>query len=385
MRVPSGLFRAGVILPACILWAGLTTSAFPQEKEPQPPAQEKDSQPPADDTSVDKPVDKSVEKLDAPEEGAELPDMPAEEAIRPGAARAPGFQPQGGLNYAIGPEDILEIEVFNVPELHKTVRVSNDGLIGVPLLGYVTAAGFTTDQLQKDLEEKYGATLLQDPQVSVYIREYHAQPVSVIGAVERPGLYHLTAPRSLIEVLSMAGGLAKRTSAPAGSSLFVTRKGGFGDLAPVEGMQQLSPEKIEINISRLLYSEAAALNIEIQPRDTISIAKADVVYVVGDVKKPGGFVLEAQENLTVLQALALAEGTLSTAAKSQSRIIRKAADGSQTEVPVDLKKVLAGKSPDVVLAANDILFVPNSAAKSAIKRGAEATIATISGVVMYRR
>ena len=394
VRVPSGLFRAGVILSACILWVGLTTPVLPQEKEPEPPAQEKepqtpaqekDSQPPADDTSVDKPLDKSVEKLDAPEEGAELPDMPAEEAIKPGTARAPGYQPLAGLNYAIGPEDVLEIDVFNVPELHKMVRVSNDGSIGVPLLGYVTAAGFTTDQLQKDLEEKYGATLLQDPQVSVYVREYHAQPVSVIGAVERPGLYHLTAPRSLIEVLSMAGGLAKRTSAPAGSSLFVSRKGGFGDLAPVEGMQQLSPEKIEINISRLLYSEDAALNIEIQPRDTISIAKADVVYVVGDVKKPGGFVLEAQENLTVLQALALAEGTLNTAAKSQARIIRKAADGSRAEVPVDLKKVLAGKSPDLVLAANDILFVPNSAAKTAIKRGAEATIGTISGILIYRR
>jgi polysaccharide export outer membrane protein len=147
----------------------------------------------------------------------------------------------------------------------------------------------------------------------------------------------------------------------------------------------VAPEKLEINISRLLYSHEDVLNIEIQPRDTISVTKADVIYVVGDVRKPGGFVLEDRENLTVLQALAMAEGVLNTASKSQARIIRKTAEGARTEIPVDLKKVLAGKSPDEVMAANDILFVPNSAAKSALKRGAEAAIGTVSGILIYRR
>lgn len=350
----------------------MTIPAFPQGKAPEPPL---------DDTSVDK----SLEKLDAPGEGAELPDMPAEEVRKPGTARAPEIRQRAGLNYIIGPEDVLDIEVFNVPELHKTVRVSNDGTIPLALLGHVPAAGFTTDQLRAELEKKYGGTYLQNPQVSVYITEFHAQPVSVIGAVERPGLYQLTGPRSLIEVLSMAGGMAKRSSAPAGRTLFVTRKGGFGDLAPAEGMELVAPEKIEINITRLLYSHEDALNIEIQPRDTISITKADVVYVMGDVRRPGGFVLEDRENLTVLQALALAEGVLNTAAKGQARVIRKTADGAKTEIPVDLKKVLAGKSPDMILAANDILFVPNSAAKSALKRGAEAALGTVSGILIYRR
>jgi len=372
VRVPSWIFRAGVVLTACIFSTALAIPVFPQGK---------DREPPLDDASVDK----SLEKLDAPGEGAELPDMPAEEVRKPETARAPEVRQKAGLNYIIGPEDVLDIDVFNVPELHKVVRVSNDGTITLTLLGHVVAAGLTADRLRDELEKKYGETYLQKPQVSVYVAEFHAQPVSVIGAVERPGLYQLAGPRSLVEVLSMAGGLAKRSSAPAGNTLFVSRKGGFGDLAPAEGMELVAPDKVEINISRLLYSHEDALNIEIQPRDTISVTKADVIYVVGDVHKPGGFVLEDRENLTVLQALAMAEGPLNTAAKSRARILRRGADGSRTEVPLDLKKVLAGKSPDIVLAANDILFVPNSAAKSALKRGAEAAVGTVSGILIYRR
>jgi len=265
------------------------------------------------------------------------------------------------------------------------VRVSNDGTIALALLGHVAAAGFTTDQLRAELEKKYGGTYLQEPQVSVYIAEFHAQPVSVIGAVEKPGLYQLTGPRSLIEVLSMAGGLAKRSAAPAGKTLLVTRKGGFGDLALAEGMELVAPETLEINITRLLYSHEDALNIAIQPRDTISVTKADIVYVVGEVRKPGGFVLEDRENLTVLQTLAMAEGALSTAAKGRARIIRKAADGSRTEIPINLNKILAGKSKDEVLAANDILFVPSSTAKGGMKRGVDVAIATISGLLIYGR
>jgi polysaccharide export outer membrane protein len=344
-------------------------------------AQEQKLEPPPDDAAADQ----GLEKLDAPGQGVELPEMPAEEATKPETAPASHGVDKLGPNYIIGPEDVLDVDVFNVPELRKTVRVSNDGTIGLSLLGHVKAAGLTAEQLRAELEKKYGETYLQNPQVSVYITEYHAQPVSVIGAVERPGLYQLTGPRTLIEILSMAGGLAKRSSAPAGKTLYVTRKGGFGDLSVAEGMQLVAPEKLEINISRLLYSHDDSLNIKIHPRDTISVTKADVIYVVGDVRKPGGFVLEDRENLTVLQALAMAEGVLSTAAKSQSRIIRKTAEGGRTEIPVDLKKVLAGKSPDEVMAANDILFVPNSAAKSALKRGAEAAIGTVSGILIYRR
>lgn len=288
-------------------------------------------------------------------------------------------------DYVLGPEDVLDVEVFNVPELTKTVRVANDGTISLALLGRIRAAGLTAEQLRAELERRWGKTYLQNPQVAIFIREFHAQPVSVIGAVERPGVYELKGPRTLVEVLSMAGGLAK-TGTAAGRTLVLTRMGGFGEeLEPVEGMSVLGVDKIEINLQRLLYARDERLNVQVRPYDTISVSRADIVYVVGDVKKPGGFVLADRENLTVLQALALAEGLNGTASKRQARIIRRGANGSRTEIPVDLTKILNGKAQDLELAANDVLFVPVSTGKAAAKRGAEAVLGTISGLLIYGR
>jgi polysaccharide export outer membrane protein len=313
-------------------------------------------------------------------QSVDLPPQDTSPAVAP-APEAPALS----TDYVIGPEDVLDIDVFNVPELTKTVRVANDGTISLALLGHVRAEGLTTTQLRAELESKWGRTYLENPQVSVFVKEFHTRPVSVIGAVERPGLYQLTAPRTLIEMLSMAGGLAKRSSAPAGRTVYVTRKEGFADFQPVEGMELVASDKVEINLQRLLYSREAALNIEVKPLDIISVSKADVVYVVGEVKRAGGFVLEDRERITVLQALAMAEGLSGTAAKGSARIIRRSQDGSRTEIPVNLSKVLKGKSQDVELAANDILFVPTSAGKAAVKRAADAAIGTVSGILVYRR
>lgn len=294
-------------------------------------------------------------------------------------------EPGVPTDYVIGPEDVIDIDVFNAPELSKTVRVANDGTISLVLLGPIKAAGLTAQQLRQELEAKLGKTYLENPRATVFMKEFHARPVSVIGAVERPGLYQLTGPRTLIEMLSMAGGLGKRSSAPAGRSVFITRKGGFTELQPAEGLQLIAPDKVEIDLRRLLYSNQNALNIEIRPVDVISVSKADVVYVVGDVRKPGGFVLEDRERITVLQALALAEGTSGTAAKGSAKIIRRLEDGSRTEIPVNLGNILKGKGQDLELAANDILFVPTSSGKAAAKRGAEAAIGITSGLLIYRR
>jgi polysaccharide export outer membrane protein len=309
--------------------------------------------------------------------------VPAEEGTLTPDNSAP---PQRlSTDYVIGPEDVLDIDVFNVQELsNKTVRVANDGTISLALLGHVQAAGFTTQQLRKELERRWGQSYLENPQVTVFVKEFHAQPVSVIGAVDKPGMYELKGPRTLIEILSMAGGLAKLGTAP-GRTIVVTRRSGFGEeLQPVEGMNLVGADKVEINLRRLLYSREPGLNIEIRPFDTVSVSRADIVYVVGDVKKAGGFVLADRENVTVLQALALAEGLNGTAAKRRARIIRRGANGSRTEIPVDLTKILNGKSQDVELAANDVLFVPVSGGKAAARRGVEAMLGTISGILIYR-
>ena len=320
-------------------------------------------------------------------EGEILPDMPSsdEGAGTETPARRGNTSASLGPNYLIGAEDVLDIEVFDVPELRKTVRVSNDGVIALALIGRVKAAGLTAEQLREQLEAKYGESYLQKPQVTVFVTEFHAQPVSVIGAVEKPGIYQLTGRRTLIELLSMAGGLAKRSSAPAGRNLYVTRRGGFHSLQPTEGLDLIAPEKLQVNIQRLLYSHEDTLNIDVEPRDIISVSKADVVYVVGSVRKAGGFVLEDREKITVMQALAMAEGFSGTPAKTSARIVRRASDGKRTEIPVNLKRVLDGKSEDIDMLANDILYVPDSTGKVVAKRTLETAISTVSGIVIWRR
>jgi polysaccharide export outer membrane protein len=308
-------------------------------------------------------------------------------AEQTGIKSDPDLIPGGevGPNYLLGPGDVLTIDVFQVPELSKvTVRVENDGTIALPLLGHVKASGLTTEEFRQELQSQWGQRYLQDPQVTLLVKEFHAQPVSVIGAVEKPGLYPLTTRRTLIEVLSMAGGLSRKNVAP-GRTVYVTRKAGFGALQPMKGMRLIDSNKVEIDLRELLYSRQASLNIDIKPLDIVSVSRAPIVYVTGDVRKPGGFVLDDRETVTVLQAVALAEGLNGTAAKSRARIIRRSEDGSRTEIKVDLEKVLKGKSQDVELAANDILFVPTSAGKSGGRRAADIAIATISGLLIYGR
>jgi polysaccharide biosynthesis/export protein len=287
-----------------------------------------------------------------------------------------------GPDYTVGPEDLLTIEVFNVPEMKQTVRVENDGSIRVKLLGRVQAAGYTTAQLREHLAADWGKNMLESPEVSVFVKEFHGRPVTVLGGVEKPGVYQIPGSRNLMEVLAMAGGLGKKPA--AGRTLLVTRKSGFGVLDPVPGLRQVDSDQIEIDIPLLLYSHEEALNLFVKPFDLISVTKAGVVYVTGEVKKPGGFVLEDKESISVLQALALAEGTTTYAAKRSVRIIHRTQDGTLSETPLDVGKILNGKNRDVMLAANDILFVPNSHSKYVGKKTAESIIGTITGLIIFR-
>jgi len=304
----------------------------------------------------------------------------------PQGKNTPHFSSESGVgpDYEIGPEDVLQISVFQVNDLNETVRVSNDGTIAVPLLGRLVVAGLTPDQLRKNLEQAYAKNLLQNPQVSVFVKEFHAQPVSVIGAVAKPGLYQITGPRTLIEALSMAGGLASGKDAAPGKSVYITRQGGFGDLDPVPGMELIAPDKVAINIKDLLYTRATGLDIPIRPHDVIAVSKASVIYVAGSgVRKPGGFVLEDRDEVNVVQALAMAEGLAPDAAKHHARIIHTKADGSRVEIPVDIEEILKQKAPDPTLAANDILYIPLSGGKAALRKSTEAILQTVSGMLIF--
>jgi polysaccharide export outer membrane protein len=318
----------------------------------------------------------------APAPDPDTPDTPAPAAGVRARSAAGGLV---GPDYEIGPEDVVVVEVFNLPEMRQVVRVENDGTISVKLLGRVKVVGLTAVQLEKELERDWGKDYLEDPHVTVFIREAHSQPVSVVGAVEAPGIYQLTGHRTVVDMVALAGGLLKKSSGAAGRTIYVTRKSGFGDLKQVDGLQRVAPDQVRIDLRKLLYSNDTALNVEIKPFDIISVAKADIVYVVGAVKTPGGFLLEDRDSVTVLQALAMAQGFLGSPAKSRTRIIRRLSNGSVTEIPIDIGKIMRGKADDVELSDNDILMIPDSAQKMAGKRSAEAVIGTISGLLIYGR
>ncbi len=281
-----------------------------------------------------------------------------------GAAEQPAKTPPG---LRIDSGDLVEISVYGVPELKQDLRVNAAGDISLPLVGLVRVAGLTSEEAQTRIEKRLlEAGLLNEPHVSVFIKEYATQGISVLGEVERPGIYPLLGTRRLFDALSAAGGL----TAKAGRVVTITRR-------------DRPREPILVTLSRD-PSTVLEANLEVSPGDTIIVSKAGVVYVVGEVAKPSGFVMDRNDNLTVLQAIALAEGAKTTAALDRTKLIRRNANGYE-EIPIPLKKILEARAPDVVLQAEDIVFVPTSFGKSAGKRSLEAIIQIATGVAIFRR
>ena len=266
----------------------------------------------------------------------------------------------------IGAGDLLKVGVLGAPESDQEVRVDADGNVALNFIGSVHLAGLTPEQAQAIITKKFVAGgFFTDPQVSVFAKEYATQGVSVLGEVQKPNVYPLLGSRRLFDVLSLAGG----TTPKAGQVITITHRDHSRELRTV--LLSNDPAK------------SAEANVEIFPGDTVVVSKAGIVYVVGDVHKPSGVVMENGTQMTVLQAIAMAEGTNPTAALNAARLIRKTPTGPQ-EMPLELKKILAAKSPDIHLQAEDIIFVPNNAVKTAGKRGLEAIIQAATGLAIYR-
>ena len=310
--------------------------------------------------------------------------------------------------YRIGPDDLLNVSIFEAPEMNCTVRVSASGQISLQLLGTVQAAGLTPRELEFVLQARLRQTYMKDPHVSVFVQELQSHSVSVVGAVKTPGVFQIRGTKTVLEVLSLAGGLAE----DAGDNLLImhgtvnAEPGGSegsefkpAATSPVRQVREVlanypssQPETLvekseidQIKLKELLEAADSSLNVAVRPGDIVKVSRAGIVYVVGEVQKPGGFVLQNNENISVLQALALAQGTTHTSAISRARIIRTdPATGKRTEIPMNLGKVLSGKKSDTLLQPKDIVFVPNSAAKSVLYRGSEAALQTATGVAIYR-
>lgn len=315
-------------------------------------------------------------------------------------------------DYQIGPEDLLEISVLEAPDLNRTVRVSDDGAISLALLGSIQAAGLSTRELQADLQDRLRQTYMKDPQVSVFVQEMRSHPVSVFGAVEKPGVYQIRYAKTLVEVLSMAQGLANDagdtvivvrhpgdTADPAIASLFSTNSTLTTDrpseiAIPAQGPSGLATsessgtEGIAINLKDLLDSSNPHSNVLVYPGDLVKVSRAGIVYVVGQVHKPGGFLLKTNENISVLQAIALAEGVAPNAKGKEARIfLAGGSSESPKEIPINLDKILAGKAAAPLLKPNDVLFVPSSAGKEALhvlEQSTAGIVGTLGGAAIYR-
>jgi len=287
--------------------------------------------------------------------------------------------------YVLAPDDVVILHATDVEEISdRPLRVDPKGDLNLPLVGKIHAAGLNLNQLEAELIKRMDE-LVHDPHVTVSIAEFRTQPVSILGAVAQPGVHQLQGEKNLFEVLSLAGGLRQ----DAGYSVRITRRLEWGKLPLPDAVNDPSGEYStgSVSVKAIMDGRNPQLNITIKPQDVISVPKGEMVYVIGSVKKSGGFVLGEKENVSVLQALSLAEGLDRTAAPRNAKILRmeKAADSARKEIPVDLKNILEGKAGDISLQSDDILFVPNSVSKSATIRGLEAALQIGTGFAIYRR
>jgi polysaccharide export outer membrane protein len=287
-------------------------------------------------------------------------------------------------SYRLGPGDRIAVGLGDLKELEiKPALVDLDGSIDLQYAGRLKATGFTCAQLAVEIEQRL-RPIVREPKVKVEVTEYGSQPVSVLGSVNKPGVHQLRGPKRLIDVLAIAEGLKPE----AGNVIQITRSRAYGML-PLPGVKTDATgdsATAAVGVKALLEAKAPEINIQVLPHDVISVPRAELIYVLGNVRKPGGFALAERESLTVLQALSLSEGVDALAAPQKARILRTAGLGPDSgEVPVDVRKILAGKSPDQTLRPNDILFIPNSRSKSAGIRALEAGIQLGTGIAIFRR
>jgi polysaccharide export outer membrane protein len=287
---------------------------------------------------------------------------------------------QSGTNLpaqAIGPADLLAISVYGAPELTRTVRVSPEGLIRLPMLReQIEAQGL----MPAEVETRIAAALAQeqilvDPAVTVTIAEYHSRPISVLGAVRSPLTFQALGKTTLLEALTRAQGLSE----DAGPEILLTRTAGDRDAARVE----------RIPVKKLIDAADPAWNVTLEGGEEIRVPQAGRVFVAGNVKHPGAFRMDGAGETTILKALALAEG-LAPFATKDAYIFRPGAaavaGGTSTEIPVALSKIMARTAPDVALAPNDILFVPDNRARrntlGVLEKALGFAASTASGVLI---
>jgi polysaccharide export outer membrane protein len=302
------------------------------------------------------------------------------------AAAPPAIQsaaPTASPGYLLGPGDQITIFVADLPDefADKTFRIDNSGDVSLPVIGHLHAGGLTASGLEAAARQHL-AHVLKNPDVSISLATFGSQSVYILGAVNNPGAHQLEGHKNLFEILSLAGGLSE----DAGYSVNVTRKVDSGPIPLPHVVTDPSGQTYvtTIKLSDIINATDPAENIVILPGDTVSVPKADVVYAVGSVTKPGGFPLNQHESLSALQVVSLAQGAKNTAALDKAQILRRVPGStSRTEIAVNLKQLMAGKGTDIQLQPDDILFVPNSAAKTAGYKTIDSIVAAATGFAVF--
>jgi polysaccharide export outer membrane protein len=356
-----------------------------------------------------------------------------------------GSRNSASHDYVIGSGDLLDISVFDVPELSKEVRVSQSGTISIPLIPVrLRVAGLSETQAEEKIAELLEANgLVSHPEVGVAVKEHRSQPITVVGAVQHPMVYQADRDVTLLEVLAEAGGISN----DAGDTVIVTRRRSFslvevanpqtapttaapgsGEPPPLdppakadsaekkaeaapntpafpsaEELAHANPQmpsatteansspsspdstSITINLNDLLETGDTRNNILLHAGDVVTVPHAGIVYVLGAVTRPGGFVVSNDRTqLTTLKVLSLAGGLTNIAKTQHAVIIHRDDTGKQTETQVDLKKVLSRQSEDITMHPSDILFIPDDRTKQALIKSAEIALGVAAGVAVVR-
>lgn len=269
---------------------------------------------------------------------------------------SPSTQTLPNSSVKLGIGDLVEIAVFGVPDLNTKARIGGSGDIYLPLVDYVHIADLTIDEAQELIQKRLeDGGFVRNPHVSIFVDESASQAITVIGEVNHPGPYPAIGDRRLFDVISAAGGLTDK----AGRAVTIV---------PRDNPTQKVTLQLSVNLA-----EDSEQNIEIRPGDTIIVSRAGIIYVVGDVGHPSGFLIE-DNSMTVLKALALAGGSTKTSSLNKTRILRQTPGGGIQEIPVPLKKILYAKTADVPLNKGDVLFVPGSAGKAVAYQTAQAAV-----------
>jgi polysaccharide export outer membrane protein len=277
-------------------------------------------------------------------------------------------------DYNVGPEDLLTVIIYGHDNLNREVRVNGQGEITLPLVGVVKVAGLTPQEIEKRLQELYDADYLVNPQITVSVKEFRHQRVAVTGAVAKPGSYEIIGPRTLLEVLSLAGGFINQGyptggGAQAGDVVNIIRHQNAPDITKnfkAGAMQPFAPktETLVINLRRLLSGQEPQLNVLIKNGDVIHVPFAGTAYVLGGVRKPGN--IAVKENISVSQAVAMAGGVDPILGTNRITIMRFDAQGKPVSLETNLNNIIARSEPDLPLQDGDVVVVNESTLKKTL-------------------